>query len=282
MENFDALVSILSPFNLKELQNVSPEKKRIVNIANAEIQKIHMHRSSEGKLKWVVCQYPCDAAAQESEMSLSEYTEFVFDSCYLFDKDPVAKWREVHNMQQKIVDYLNGKKNVRYKGNDIEIEFSTAGRIWINSDGRCNMPSGEVFTGPVEDSVNGFIRFSYPAIFMGQEIEDISLEVKNGEVVSWGAKKGKDFLDQLFKIPGATRFGEAAIGTNYGIKKFTKNILFDEKLGGTIHMAVGASYPNTGGKNESSVHLDFIADMKDNSEILADGEVFYRNGKFLI
>ncbi|MDD3626040.1 MAG: aminopeptidase [bacterium] len=281
-QNFDALASILSPFNVKELQNVSAEKKKIVNIANTEINKLYMQRSFEGKLKWVVCQYPCDAAAQESEMSLSEYEEIVYGACYLFDKDPVAKWREVHDMQQKIVDFLNGKKNVRYKGNDIDIEFSTDGRVWLNSDGTHNMPSGEVFTSPVEDSVNGHIRFSYPGIFMGQEIEDISLEVEKGLIVSWDAKKGKDFLDQLFQIPGSTRFGEAAIGTNYGIKKFTKNILFDEKLGGTIHMAVGASYQETGGKNDCSVHLDFIADMKTNSEITADGKLLYKDGKFVI
>lgn len=281
MENYDALINILSPFNLKELQNVDPKKKKIVNLAGAEISKTYMKRASDGSLKWNVCQFPCDPAAQESGMSIFEYQDFVYNACFLYESDPVSKWNEVHDSQQKMVDLLDKKKKIRYKGNDIDVEFSTEGRIWINSDGHHNMPSGEVFTSPVEDSVNGKIRFSYPAIFMGQEIEDITLEIKDGEIIKWNAKHGQDFLDQIFQIPGATRFGECAIGTNYGITKFTKNILFDEKLGGTIHMAVGASFPIAGGKNECAIHLDFIADMKTNSEIYADDELIYKDGKFL-
>lgn len=188
----------------------------------------------------------------------------------------------MYNEQQRIVDFLNTKKQIRYVTKDTDIAFPFEGRQWINSDGKHNMPSGEVFTTPVEDTVNGKIRFTYPGIFMGQEIEDISFEVKNGEIVKWNAKKGKELLDKLFEIPGTKRFGEAAIGTNYGIKKFIKNMLFDEKIGGTIHMAVGASYPETGGKNQSSVHWDLLADMTDGGKIYADNELIYENGKFLI
>lgn len=281
-ETYDALVSILSPFNVKELQNVDPEKKKMVNQSQLEITKLYMKRAAAGELKWNVCQFPCDAAAQESEMSISEYQDFVFKACYLDTSDPVAKWNEVHDFQQKIVDVLNTKETVKYKSKDVDVTFSCKGRQWMNSDGKHNMPSGEVFTSPVEDSVNGTVRFSYPAIFMGQEIQDIKLEITDGKVVSWHAEKGQDFLDKLFDIPGSRFFGECAIGTNYGITKFTKNILFDEKLGGTIHMAVGASYPETGGKNECAIHLDLIADMKEDSEISGDGEVIYKNGKFLI
>jgi aminopeptidase len=143
------------------------------------------------------------------------------------------------------------------------------------------MPSGEVFTGPVEDSVNGSVRFSYPGIYMGQEIEDISLEVKDGQVVNAKAAKGQELLNKILEIPGARRFGEAAIGNNERVNKFTKNMLYDEKMGGTIHMALGAGYPETGAKNESAIHWDLLADMKD-GQILADGEVIYKNGKFLI
>jgi len=176
---------------------------------------------------------------------------------------------------------LDKKDKIRFFGPDTDITFSVKGRKWINSSGDANMPSGEVFTTPLEDSVNGKIRFSYPGIFMGQEIEDISLEVKDGEVIKWDAKVGRKLLDSVFEIPGSRRFGEAAIGTNYGITKFIKNMLFDEKIGGTIHMAIGAAYPHTGGKNESSIHWDLLADMKNGGEIYADDELVYKNGRFI-
>lgn len=144
------------------------------------------------------------------------------------------------------------------------------------------MPSGEVYTAPVEDSVNGVVRFSHLSIYMGTEVEDIRLEVKDGEVIKWDAKRGKEFLDQIFDIPGARRFGEAAVGTNFNIQQFTKNILFDEKIGGTIHMAIGQSYHQCGGKNNSSVHWDMIADMTNGGEIFADGQKVYENGQFTI
>jgi aminopeptidase len=126
------------------------------------------------------------------------------------------------------------------------------------------------------------VRFSFPGIYMGQEIEDIQLDIERGEVVRWEAKKGKPLLDKILEIPGARRFGEAAIGTNRGISRFTKNMLFDEKMGGTIHLALGATYPETGGKNESPIHWDLLADMKEGGEIYADGELIYKNGTFLI
>ncbi len=281
-KNIDSTINIMAPFNLKSTQSVDPEKKKISAMASADIQRTFMQRAAEGKLKWTLCQFPCDSQAQESNMSLSEYEDFVYSACHLYADNPVQKWQDVHDFQQKIVDYLNGKKIIKYKSADVDITFSAEGRKWINSDGTHNMPSGEVFTTPVEDSINGRVRFSYPGIFMGNEIEDITLEVKDGEVVKWSAKKGQNLLDKVFEIPGARRFGEAAVGTNDGITKFTKNMLFDEKIGGTIHMAVGAAYPDTGGKNESSIHWDLLADMTDGGEIFADGELIYKNGKFII
>jgi aminopeptidase len=143
------------------------------------------------------------------------------------------------------------------------------------------MPDGEVFTGPVEESVNGKIRFTYPGIYSGKEVEDINLEFKNGKVVKASAAKGDELLQELLKIEGANRIGEAAIGTNYGITKFTKEMLFDEKMGGTIHLALGNSYPETGARNKSAIHWDILKDMKKHGEIYADGELFYQNGKFL-
>lgn len=279
---YDCLLSIDSPFNLKELQNIPPEKKQLVSIAKAELNKVFMKRSAEGKLRWTLCVHPTDSAAQEAGMSTTEYAEFVYSACFLNDQDPVKSWKELAKKQQAVVDRLNKAEIIAYKSDDVDITFSSKGRKWINSCGTFNMPCGEVFTTPLEDSINGKVRFSYPGIFMGQEIEDITLEVKDGEVVSWDAKKGKPLLDKVFEIEGARRFGEAAIGTNKGIDKFTKNMLFDEKMGGTIHLAIGAAYPETGGKNESSIHWDLLADMTKNGYIKADGEVIYKNGEFLI
>jgi aminopeptidase len=278
---YDCLLNIDSPFNLKELQNIDASKKQAVSIARTELNKVFMDRSAAGSLRWTLCVYPTNSGAQEAGMSLGEYEDFVYSACFLYDDDPVASWRELSQRQQAVVDQLNNSKFIEYKSDDVDVSFSCEGRKWINSAGTFNMPSGEVFTTPVEDSVNGRVRFSYPGIFMGQEIEDISLEIKDGLVVKWDAKKGRELLDKVFEIEGARRFGEAAIGTNKGIQKFTRNMLFDEKIGGTIHMAVGAAYPETGGKNESSIHWDLLADMKQ-SYIKADGKVVYENGEFII
>lgn len=282
INNFDSLLIIRAPFNVKELENTESEKKRIHAEAQKEIKKTFLSRSAKKQLNWNICVFPTNSAAQESKMSLTEYQDFVFSACYLNENEPVKKWEQISKDQEKIIKYLKNKNTIKLKGNDINLSYSVKGRKWINSDGHYNMPSGEIFTSPVEDSVYGKIRFSYPGIFMEQEIEDINLEIKNGEVVSWKAGVGQNLLDQFFEIPGSKHFGEAAIGTNYQINKFTKNTLFDEKIGGTIHMALGFAFPETGGKNECAVHWDLIADMKNQSEIYADNELFYKNGKFII
>ncbi|MFT4969763.1 MAG: aminopeptidase [Chitinophagales bacterium] len=282
MDTFDCYLVIRAPFNLKEAQNVDSEKRKIAGAARRPMMKRYMERTGTFELRRSLCQFPTQASAQEAGMSLKEYQDFVFNACNLTYDDPIAEWQKLSDRQQSIVDHLNTCTKVHYKGKDIDISFSTEGRIWMNSDGKTNMPSGEVYTAPVEDSVNGIVRFSHPSIYMGTEVEDIRLEVKNGEVIKWDAKRGKDFLDKIFDIPGARYFGEAAVGTNFNIQQFTKNILFDEKIGGTIHMAIGQSYHQCGGKNDSSIHWDMIADMTDGGEIFADGDKVYENGKFLI
>jgi aminopeptidase len=229
-----------------------------------------------------LCEFPTDSQAQECGLSRAEYEDFVFSACFLNNDNPSSRWEEVHATQQAAVDHLTNSQHVRFKGPDMDIAFSTVGRVWVNSDGKRNMPSGEVYTSPVEDSVEGHIRFSYPGIYMGQEIENIHLEVHKGEVVKWEAAKGKELLDHLLEIQGANRFGEAAIGTNNGIQRFSRNMLFDEKMGGTIHMALGSSYGEAHGKNESAIHWDLLADMRHGGEIFADGEVIYRDGRFII
>ncbi len=282
VKSYDAFLNIRAPFNVRELEAVDPEKKKTVAIAQTHAKKLFMKRAARGELRWTLCEFPTDSQAQESGMSRAEYEEFVFSACLLGSKDPEAAWRKVRRSQQRVVDFLNARHHVRFAGNDIDISFTTRGRKWINSDGRHNMPSGEIFTAPEERSVQGKVRFSFPAIYMGQEIEDVMLQVERGEVTKWEAKKGKPMLDKIMQIPGARRFGEAAIGTNKGIRRFTKNMLFDEKMGGTIHLALGATYPETGGRNQSPIHWDLLADMKRGGEIYADGELIYRNGTFIV
>ena len=282
IREYNAYLVIRAPYNLREDQNVDPEKRKARALNLKPIQDIYFKRTGEGSLKRSLCQFPTSAAAQEAGMSLEEYEYFVYNACHLFADDPAGDWFEIRANQQKIVDFLNTANDIRYKSNGTDISFSVRERVWINSDGRSNMPSGEVFTGPVEDSVNGVVHFSYPSIYMGKEVEGITLWVENGKVEKWEAQKGGDVLDEIFKIEGARRFGEAAIGTNYKIQRATKNILFDEKIGGTIHMAVGQSYFQTGGRNRSAVHIDMITDMKNGGEIYADGQKIYENGDFII
>ena len=284
MENFDCYLVIRAPYAKgdDESEPDNAEKFKVLQQAQKETNRIYWDRIGNGSMRRGLCQYPTQAAADDAELSLQEYELFVYQSCYLYDEDPIAKWLEVRKKQQVYVDYLNKVDMVQYKGPNIDISFSVKGRTWINSDGRANMPSGEVFSAPIEDSVNGKVYFSYRGLYMGKDVEGVSLEVKNGEVVSWNAEKGKDVLDKVFAIPGARFWGEVAIGTNYNIQRTTRNILFDEKIGGSIHMAVGQSYKQCGGKNESAVHWDMITDMKNGGEIWADGAKIYENGIFLI
>lgn len=281
METCDAYLFIRAPFNLKEGKNIDPEKRKKRSEAAKAVNQIYFDRLSEGSMKRSLCQYPTQANAQEADMSLEEYEHFVFNACKLYGDDPIRAWLEVREGQQKIVDFLNQKSDIRYVNKGSDIKFSVKGRTWINSDGMNNMPSGEVFSAPVEDSVNGYVTFDYPSIYLGQEAQGIRLKVEAGKVVEWSAVRGQELLDQVFAIEGANYFGEVAIGTNYSIQQATKNILFDEKIGGSIHMAVGQSYGQCGGKNKSSVHWDMISDMRDGGQIYADGELIYENGKFL-
>ncbi len=281
IESFDAYLHIRAPFNLFEDQDNDPEKVKLAKAANAEVNQIYFERTATRALKRNLCQYPTVAAAQNAGMSLEAYEQFVYGACYLFEADPVTAWLNVRKQQQQIVDLLNNRETIYYKGEGIDIRFSTKGRAWINSDGQTNMPSGEVYTSPVETSINGTIHFSYPAVYMGNEVEGVTLWVKDGQIEKWEARQGRQFLDQIFRIPGTRQFGEAAIGTNYNIRRFTKNILFDEKIGGTIHMAIGQGYLQAGGKNKSTIHWDMIADMLNGGEIYADDEKIYESGRFL-
>ena len=281
MESYDAFLHIRAPFSLREKHQSNSEFNRLRQEALKPSTAKYFERIGNRSLKRTLCQYPTMAAAQEAGMSLEEYEEFVYSACYLNDPEPQKRWLEVRQSQQKAVDILNRATEIKYQGPNIDLTFSTEGRKWINSDGRNNMPSGEVYTSPVEDSVNGEVTFTLPLLYKGELLENIRLEVKDGYIVSYECSRGQAMLENIFSIPGSRYFGEAAIGTNYNIQNFTRNILFDEKIGGTVHLAIGQSYLQAGGKNNSSIHLDMITDMKSDSQIFADGKIIYKDGHFL-
>jgi aminopeptidase len=282
-EKADAMIHISAPSNTRALTGTDPKKQRIASAAHQEITKIFMERSAAKQVRWVITNYPCPAYAQEADMSLRDYADFVYQATFADQDDPVGAWQKVHDEQQRLVDWLAGKKQVTVKGPNADLSLSIEGRTFINADGEKNMPSGEIFTSPVEESAQGWIRFTYPAISSGREVEGIELEFKDGKVVSARAEKNEEFLLTMLDTDESARYlGEFAIGTNYGIQKFTKSILFDEKIGGSIHLAIGFGFIEAGGKNQSAIHWDMICDMRDDSEIHVDGELFYKNGQFKV
>ncbi len=281
-DSFDAMLVIGAEFNTRALSGVDPKRISRNRKAMAPISKTMMERSARGELNWVLTEFPTHASAQEADMSLDDYTEFVYGAGMLNEADPVSFWKAEGEKQRKLIGWLAGRDHAVLKGSNVDLTLSVKERTFIECSGRVNFPDGEIFTGPVEDSVNGWIRFKYPAIYAGQEVTDIELWFENGKVVKEKASKNQELLTALLETdPGARYLGEWGIGTNYGIQKFTKNMLFDEKIGGTIHLAVGASYPESGGKNESGVHWDMLCDMAD-AEITLDGDLFYKNGKPVI
>ncbi len=280
IEKIDASISIISPTHTKALASIDPEKIKIRRAARVELSKIFMERSAKGELRWTVTAYPTRALAQEAGMSIIDYEDFVYHATYADTPDPVKKWMEIREKQQKIADFLDKVSELKYEGPGIQLYLRVDGRKWINDDGKNNMPGGEVFSAPIEDSVEGYVEFDYPAIWSGVEVEGVKLVFKKGVVVEAKAKKGEEFLKKMLETDeGAKRLGEIAFGLNYNINRFTKEILFDEKIGGTIHMALGAAYPETGGKNVSAIHWDMIKDMR-RHRVYADGDLVYENGYF--
>jgi len=282
-EEYDALVRIGSASNTRSVNGVDPSRQRIRAKALSRLTKTRLARGAAGEFRWVITLFPTSAYAQDAEMSLQEFEDYVYHATFADSEDPIGAWQNLHDEQQHYVDWLKGKSDVHVLGPDVDLHLSIAERTFRNSDGDRNMPSGEIFTGPVEQSVNGWIRFHYPAIYSGHEVEDVRLEFERGKVVAATAKKNEAFLQRVIKMdPGASYLGEFAIGTNQNINRFIRNILFDEKIGGTIHVALGRGYPETGSRNESAIHWDMICDMRSGGEIMVDDECIYRSGKFLI
>jgi aminopeptidase len=282
IEYIDASLTIWSESNTKQLSNVDPQRLALRRKASGPLTKRFLERFAEGQLRWCGTLFPTEAHAQDASMSLSEYEDFVYDAGLLNEPDPVAAWQRVHEEQQRITDFLNGVKHIRIVTPGTEIEYRVEGRSWINCSGKENFPDGEVFTGPIEDSVNGHVHFTYPSVYGGREAEDVRLTFRDGKVVDLSAGRGQDFVEAMVNMDeGARYLGEVAFGLNYNIQQFTRNTLFDEKIGGTMHMALGASYPETGGKNESGLHWDMVCDLRD-GEVYADGELCYREGRFIV
>ncbi len=283
VEKADVWLTAWASKNTRAKTNINPGKLQLSMKGAAEWRKIYTERVGNGSLRWCGTQYPTQADAQESEMSLSEYQDFVYGSGYLDLDDPIAEWIKIRRNQDKYVEYLDSKKSLRIVSENTDLTVNIEGRKWINCSGTENFPDGEVFTSPVENGIDGHITFSFPGIYMDRMIEGIYLEVKSGKVIKAAAEKGEDLLKTLLETDeGAKFFGEVAIGTNYKIKKFTRNMLFDEKIGGTVHLALGDSMIEAGGMNRSVIHWDMLCDMRDEGKIYADGKLFYEKGKLIV
>ena len=282
VEKMDVNFGIWADENTKSLTNVDPRKQSLSSQARKPFLKRFLDRAAKGELRWVGTQFPTTGSAQDAEMSLREYEDFVFHAGLLHLPDPIAAWKKVSETQQRLADFLNGAKEVHIIGKDTDLRLGVEGRRWINCDGHENFPDGEVFTGPIEDAVEGTIRYSFPAVHHGRECHDIQLVFKAGKVVDARATKGEDFLlSMIDQDPGARRLGELAMGTNFGIQRYTKNTLFDEKIGGTCHCALGAAYPETGGKNDSGLHWDMVCDLRSpGCRIEVDNKVVLEAGKY--
>jgi aminopeptidase len=296
IKTIDATIGVWADTNTKSTSRVDPKRQGMASKARRPMFDIFLKRAADGELKWNGTQYPTAASAQDAEMSLRQYEDFVFAAGHLDKDDPVAVWRQIEKRQQLVVDYLTGKRIVRFQtpsGTDLTVNVE--GMTWINCAGHENFPDGEVFTGPNNDApdggVNGVVRYSFPAVYHGREVHDIELTFEKGRVVKAKASKNQDFLGSMLDMDeGARRLGEIAIGTNYNITEYTKNTLFDEKIGGTFHAAVGAGYPETGNTNNSALHWDMVCDLRprprngtpgsSGGTITVDGEIISRDGKF--
>lgn len=267
----DAIIYIDGSSNKREMSSIEPKKMAMRRKVLEPISKYRVKHT-----KWVITLYPTHAYAQDADMSLSEFQEFVYGAT---NQD----WEKISKQMTRKQSYLQKCKTIRIRGKDTDISMSVKGMKWVLGNGRHNMPCGEIFTAPVPNSVEGYITYDYPAVYSGKEVDGIKLEFRNGKVVRMVARKNEDFLKQMISMDaGACYLGEFGIGTNYGIRKFIKNILFDEKIGGTIHLALGQAYEECNGKNKSALHWDMIKDLRQGGEIIANGKIIQKNGKFRI
>lgn len=282
VEHGDVWIVLDGPENTQHLSGVDPVKlaKRVK--AREPYQARYLERFDRGEFRWVLCSFPTKAAAQDAGMSLREFEDVVYRAAFLDADNPVAAWRTFGEGLDQIGTFLETKSELRVVAEDTDLTFSVGGRSWRRAKGRSNLPDGEVFTSPVETSVEGTIRFSFPATIRGRSAEDVALRFEDGEVVDATAGRGEDFLREMIGMDaGARRAGEFAFGLNDAVSEYTGSLLLDEKIGGTVHLALGRSAPGTGGENVSALHWDLVRDLRDGGEVYADGELVYRDGAFL-
>ena len=279
----DAVVTVWSRRNTRSFSHADPDRQQRLLASRRSLTNRLWDRIAVGEARWCGTLYPTHAHAQEAEMSLDEYERFVYAACHVQDdEDPVAHWRRVSQELSARARELERVRELRIVGPDTDLRVGVGGRRWRAADGELNMPDGEIFTSPLETETEGEIRFTFPAVFAGREVEDVRLRFAGGRVVAAEAAVGEDYLQSLLAMDsGARVLGEVAFGCNYEIDRFTRDILFDEKIGGTMHFAVGSGFKDLGSRNESGLHWDMICDLRADGEVYADGELVWRNGRFL-
>jgi aminopeptidase len=279
----DCRIAIGADTNTRELSGVPPERQTRRQAATRHLMKRTMERAAEGSHRWVYTLHPTNGYAADAEMSLADFEDFYYGACLATDSDPLGAWQRASEECRRLAEWADGHEEVRVTAPGTDIRLGIDGRKFIPADGTRNMPDGEFFTAPIEDSVEGEVSFHLPAMVGGREVAGVRLRFESGKVVDAGADRGEEYLISLLDTDeGARRLGELGIGTNYGIDRGTRDVLLDEKIGGTVHMAVGASYPECGGKNESAVHTDLVCDLRRGGRIEVDGQAFQEDGRFLV
>jgi aminopeptidase len=279
----DCRIAIGADTNTRQLSGVPPERQSRRQGATRGLMKKTMERAAKGEHRWVYTLYPTNAYASDAQMSLTEFEDFYFRACLADDGDPLGAWKRASEECHRLAEWAQDHEEIRITADGTDLTLGISGRRFIAADGEHNMPDGEFFTGPVEDSAEGEVTFHLPAVIGGREVSGVKLRFESGKVVDANAQQGEEFLiDMLDTDDGARRLGELGIGTNYGIDRGTRDVLLDEKIGGTVHLAVGASYPETGGVNESAVHTDLVCDLRKGGRIEVDGEVLQEDGKFAV
>jgi aminopeptidase len=282
-ERFDCLLYIDAETNTQRLSRVDPLRAAKLRKAYDAVDTLWSQRAAQGLMHWCYTQFPTHAYAQNANMSLEDYWEFVCNACMINEPDPVEQWQAMSAQQRKLINWLNGRKEVHIVGEDTDLTLSIEDRPFLACDGHLNLPDGEIYSGPVENSAQGSIRFTLPTSYDGHGVDDIRLRFEEGRVVDAHAASSEDYLLSMLNMDeGARRIGEFAFGMNYGIREATRNILYDEKIGGTIHLALGRSYPESGGLNVSALHWDMVCDLRQQGEVWVDGELFLKNGKYVL
>ena len=274
--SMDATIRISSEGNTRSLSALDPRKQTMMARTMKPVSDILRAKP------WVITLFPTTAYAQDADMSFSDFEDFVYSAMFADEDNPVAAWKSLRKRQDKLISGIKGADEVRILGKGTDLKLSVRNRKFVNSDGHRNMPSGEIFTSPVDGSAEGYIEYDYPVCTAGREIDGIRLVFRKGVVVEATASKNDAFLREMLKTDkGASRLGELGIGTNVRIQRFIKNILFDEKIGGTIHLALGQSFGEAGGRNKSAIHWDMIKDLRQGGAIYVDGRLYQKDGKFL-